>query len=66
MMAMTDGWIRIGTTAVQKGPWTVAKVSINGLTSYECRREDLKVLARCGSFDQAKKFTAEYDKRMRG
>ena len=63
-MGTTDGWQRVASTAVQNGPWTVAKVTVNGSTSYECRREGPDVLARCGSFDQAKKFVAEFDKKM--
>jgi len=61
-MGMTDGWRRVCKTAVENGPWTIAKVTVNGSTSYECRREGPKVLARCGSFDQAKKFTEEFDR----
>lgn len=61
---MTDGWKRVGATAVEKEPWIVAKVEVNGAMSYDVRREDngLSVLARCGSFAQARKFTEEFDR----
>ena len=62
-MAMTDGWKRVTPTSAQKGPWTVARVTINGVETYECRRDGLAVLARCGSFMQARQFVEAFDKK---
>ena len=62
-MAMTDGWQRVTPTSAQKGPWTVARVTINGGDTYECRRDGLAVLARCGSFMQARQFVEAFDKK---
>jgi hypothetical protein len=63
IVAMTDGWQRVTPTSAQKGPWTVARVTINGVETYECRRDSLAVLARCGSFMQARQFVEAFDKK---
>lgn len=60
---MTDGWQRVTPTSAQKGIWTVARVTINGVDTYECRRDGLAVLARCGSFMQARQFVEAFDKK---
>jgi len=62
-VAMTDGWQRVTPTSAQKGPWTVARVTINGVDTYECRRDSLAALARCSTFLEARKFVEAFDKK---
>jgi hypothetical protein len=60
---MTDGWLKICSTAVRKGHWIVAKITVMDVTRYEVTHDHHpgETLARCGSFMQAKAFIRDYD-----
>ena len=64
MAATIDGWHRTGGTSMSRGQWIVAKVLVNNARTYEVWHEQHEMpMARCASFEKAKAFIAEWEKK---
>ena len=64
MAATIEGWRRTGVTSMSRGQWMVVKVLVNNAMTYEVWHEKREMpLACCASFEKAKAFIAEWEKK---